>query len=364
MKKAIPVFVVLVAALSVLLYLRLRKQRLESERPSGGSATVEGTQVDIVSRLPSRIQAIQVREGDAVKKGQVLVELECDDNRALLAQAEAALSGARVGEHAATTQERLSKVGVKGARTQVWMAYAAARASAAQKKALAVQRGVVYRASRRLKKVHQVGAVSDQIYDQTKSQVAGIDQQLKALNASIDAARARALAAGSAKQAAQIKTELALLQHKAALVKVQAAQAQVDRARVAVRECTLRAPRSGYVLTRNYEPGEVVLPGSRVLTLVDTREVKATFYLPNAELAHAKPGRAVKVKADAYSNQTFAGHIRRVGVEAEFTPRNVQTREDRDRLVYAVEVAIPNPKGLLRPGMPVEITIPGTGKGN
>jgi len=51
-------------------------------------------------------------------------------------------------------------------------------------------------------------------------------------------------------------------------------------------------------------------------------------------------------------------------VEAEFTPRNVQTREDRDRLVYAVEVAIPNPKGLLRPGMPVEITIPGTGRGN
>jgi len=82
MKRAIPIFVVLVAILSVLLYMRLRKQRLEAERPSGGSATVEGTQVDVVSRLPSRITVIHVREGDRVKEGQVLVELDCAEHEA------------------------------------------------------------------------------------------------------------------------------------------------------------------------------------------------------------------------------------------------------------------------------------------
>lgn len=363
MRRAIPIFVVLVTALSVLLYMRLRKQRLEAERPSGGSATVEGTQVDVVSRLPSRIKTIRVREGDRVKQGDVVVELDCDEHRALLAQAEAALSGARVELEAADAQEALSQVGVRSAKTQVWMAYAAARAAEAQSKVLEVQRGVAHRSAERIEKVHQAGAVSDQLFDQSRSQVAGLDKQIQAISANIEAAKARAMTASTGEQAARVRTQLALLGKKGVLVKIQAAEAQVARARVAVSECTLEAPRNGTVLTRNYEPGEVVLPGSRILTLVDIREVKATFYLPNAELAAAKPGRTVEVRADAHGSKVFKGSIRRVGVEAEFTPRNVQTREDRDRLVYAVEVAVPNPQGLLRPGMPVEITIPGTGRG-
>ncbi len=364
MKRAIPIFVVLVAALSVLLYLRLRKQRLAAERPSGGSATVEGTEVDVVARLPSRILSIKVQAGDRVKKGQVLVELDCENERALLAQADAALGGAKIALNASKTQQGLTKQGEKSARSQVWMAYAATRAAKAQKQAVAVQRGVAYRSQKRLKKIHEAGAASDQQFDRTKSAVVGLDQQLRALGANINAANARALAATSGKRAAHIRTQLALIGIQGALQKIKAAEALRQRASIAVRECTLRAPRPGYVLSRNFEPGEVVLPGSRVLTLVDIREVKATFYLPNAELGAAKPGRAVKVTADAYKGKTFDGRVRRVGVEAEFTPRNVQTRQDRDRLVYAVEVAIPNPKGLLRPGMPVEITIPGTGKGS
>ena len=362
MKRAIPVFVVLVALLSVLLYIRLRAQALEAQRPAGGSATVEGVEVDVVSRIPSRILTITAREGDTVKKGQVLVTLDCAGNRALLARAKAALQGTKVAANAAQTQEKLSKVGIRSAKTQIWMARAAAKAAAAQRQALAVERGIAYRTQSRLKKVHQIGGISDQAFDQTQSKVLGIDRKLQALQANMEAARARAVTASTARQAAQIKTQLALLSMKGALVKVQAAEAAVASVRVVVKECTLRAPRAGIVLTRNFEPGEVVLPGSRVLTLVDTRVARATFYLPNAELRHAKPGRTIQIKADAYDDKTFAGSIRRVGVEAEFTPRNVQTREDRDRLVYAIEVEIPNPKGLLRPGMPVEISIPGTGR--
>lgn len=96
------------------------------------------------------------------------------------------------------------------------------------------------------------------------------------------------------------------------------------------------------------------------MTLVDLRDARATFYLPNAELAAAAPGRPVQLRADAWPGQTFPGTILRVAAEAEFTPRNVQTREDRDRLVYAVEVAIPNADERLRPGMPVDVAITGT----
>jgi HlyD family secretion protein len=106
----------------------------------------------------------------------------------------------------------------------------------------------------------------------------------------------------------------------------------------------------------------VVLPGANVLTLVYLDEVRATFYLPNAELAAAAPGKEVTVSADAYPGETFAGTIRHVSTKAEFTPKNVQTREDRDRLVYGVEVIIPNLDQKLRPGMPAEVSIDGTAR--
>ncbi len=364
MKKAIPLFVVLVATLSVILYTRLRAQRLEAERPSGGSATVEGTQVDVVARLPARIESVKVNAGDRVKKGQLLVALDCAEPNARLAQAEAALRGAKVGLVAAKTTTLLAQQGVRGADSQLWMAQAAAKAAKAQKAAASVQRGAAERASKRVQEVHLAGAVSDQTLDKTESQLQGLDHQLAALDASIAAADARSAAAVSARQAAALKTKLSRVQIGGVEQKVNAAKAARKLALSAVAECTLMAPRDGYVLERNFEPGEVVLPGSRVLSLVDISTVEATFYLPNAELRAAEPGRAVTVRADTHGEQLFKGKVLHVGTEAEFTPRNVQTRKDRDRLVYAVRVVVPNPAALLRPGMPVEITIDGTEQGS
>jgi HlyD family secretion protein len=87
--------------------------------------------------------------------------------------------------------------------------------------------------------------------------------------------------------------------------------------------------------------------------------VRATFYLPNAELAAARPQGQARVEADAYPGREFNGSVLSVSAQAEFTPRNIQTRTDRDRLVYAVEVAVPNPEHALRPGMPVRVTLVG-----
>jgi HlyD family secretion protein len=227
-----------------------------------------------------------------------------------------------------------------------------------------VQRGAAERSSKRVLEVHSAGAVSDQALDQSETQLLGLDQQLAALGANLDSALARTVTASSAKQAAVIQTKLASAEIRGAEQKVAAAQALRDQAATAVAECSLVAPRAGIVQERNFEPGEVVLPGSRVLTLVDVREAKVTFYLPNAELGAAKPGAEIELRADTYGARLFRGQVSRVGVEAEFTPRNVQTREDRDRLVYAVEATVANPDGLLRPGMPVDILIPGTGKGS
>jgi HlyD family secretion protein len=105
-----------------------------------------------------------------------------------------------------------------------------------------------------------------------------------------------------------------------------------------------------------------VSPGAVLVRLVDLSEPKATFYLPNAEVGAVRAGAPAQVVADAWPGKTFEGTVRTVSLEAEFTPRNIQTRTDRDRLVYPVEVTVKDPEHRLRDGMPVQVTIPGTGR--
>ena len=362
MKRVFIVFIVLVAAISTALYLKLRDQAAEAARPSGGSATVEGTEIDVVARSSDRIKSIAVDEGDTVTAGQVLVELECKEYRAMLEQAEAGVEAAKVGLEGAKVTVDMAKQTVSTAERQARAARAGVDATKAQKAALKVQRDAAKRSAKRLEKVLASGASTEQQLDLTQSQAEGLDKQMSAVEASARAAQAQAAVVESGRDTADLQVGLAGVKVKGAEEQLAAAEATRRRALVAVGECTLVAPRDAVVQSRNYESGEVVNPGTRVLTLIDTREVKATFYLPNAELGAATPGREVELTADAYPDRTFKATIRRVATSAEFTPRNVQTREDRDRLVYAVEVALENPDGALHPGMPVEVEIPGTGK--
>jgi len=143
---------------------------------------------------------------------------------------------------------------------------------------------------------------------------------------------------------------------------VKASEAQVARARLMVGECDIRAPRAAEVGKLPHEQGELAAAGTTLVRLVDLSEPKATFYLPNAEVGAVKPGARAIVVADAYPGVEFEGTVRTVSLEAAFTPRNIQTRTDRDRLVYPVEVTVKNREGKLRAGMPVQVTITGTGR--
>ena len=197
------------------------------------------------------------------------------------------------------------------------------------------------------------GALAQSALDEARSKHLALVNQIAEQNAieSMNKNQAGALRAsgtGAKSQAA------------AADSNVTAARAAVARAEISVTECKLLAPRDAMVVSRNLEPGEAVVSGTNVLALTDVTEARTRFYLPNAELAAAAPGRKARVVADAYPGQTFEGTIFYVSPRAEFTPRNVQTREDRERLVYAVEVRIPNADMRLRSGMPVEVAIEGS----
>ncbi|MCK6550557.1 efflux RND transporter periplasmic adaptor subunit [Myxococcota bacterium] len=348
MKRIVVIFVVLILGLSVALAAKVRQNDAIHGAPSGSSGIIEGTEVAVTARLGARIEKVNVDEGDAVKAGQVLVELDCREQEAVLAAAEAGLAAAKSRSIASTSQ-------IDAAKGSASAALAGASATKAQREALEANRKLNERTLERIRKLKASGVTTDIELDRYESQQRQLEEQALALESQMRAAQDQAGAATAQTQAARAQSD-------AARVAIEAAAADLARAKVAVGECQLVSPIDGYVLTRAFEPGEVVMPGSRVLTVVKLDPAETIFYLPNAELARATVGAKVTINADAYPGKTFPGTIASIAAKAEFTPRNIQTREDRDRLVYAVRVRIPNSTAELRPGMPVEVTIDGTGK--
>lgn len=142
-------------------------------------------------------------------------------------------------------------------------------------------------------------------------------------------------------------------------------QADFDRAKYQYEDAVLRkawcdvaAPGKGTVLSIYREAGELVGPGTKLLTLGDLSEAWAYIYVGQALLASLKLGQEVEGVLPEMPGRTFKGRIAHIRDEAEFTPRNVQTRDERSRLVYGIKTAFSNPDGILKPGMTIEVRLP------
>lgn len=341
MRRVVIALAVLVIALTALISLRLWAQARALSAPSGGSGEIEGTTVDLSSRVGARIAEVKVREGQRVKRDDLLVRLDCSDPEAQLTEAEARLAAAQAQAAAAEAQATASE------RNRV-AAGASQDAARAQAEALQAEAEAAVRQARRLATITADVAASN--LDQSEANAAGLSRQAAA-------ARSQASASGEQARAAASSTRAASLQARAAEAQFRAAAAQVARLQLLVDECAIRAPRDAEVAKLPHEAGELVPSSTTLVRLVDTSEVTATFYLPNAEVGAVRPGGRATVVADAWPGERFEGTVKTVALEAEFTPRNIQTRTDRDRLVYPVEVALANQDGKLRDGMPVQVTL-------
>jgi HlyD family secretion protein len=346
MKRVAIALTILTLGLAALLGLRLRSQAQALRRPTGGSGEIEGTQVDLGSRVGARIERIHVHKGDAVKQGALLVTLDCADARAAVAELEARL-------RAAEAQARAAEMSSGAARGNRQVAASAKVAALAQAASLAAQRDAAQRQSQRLDAV--AGDVALSSRDQTRASAQALEQQVRAMQAQAAASQDQMFSAGATFRASTAQAQ-------AAQEQASATAAALERARLLAADCELRAPRDARVAELPHEEGELLAPGAIAARLLDLRELKATFYVPNAELAEVKTGAPAEVVADAYPSERFAGRVANVAFRAEFTPRNIQTRSDRDRLVYPVEVIVTNRDDKLRAGMPVDITLPGTAR--
>lgn len=337
---------VVVTALAGVLAYRVKRGEAKKHEPSGGSATVEGVQTVIAPKTSGRLIELSVEAGDAVKRGQVVGRLDCADQEASRVAALARIRAAEVSVGVAEAAVQSASAGVSVASAQVGSARA-------QERALAVERDTETRDLERAAMLKRSDSISGAELDHTESRLRVTQQQTELAAANIGVAKRSAAASSSGVRTARAQVE-------AARAAVDTAKSDLIRAEITVADCALVAPRDGVVAERLLEPGAVVGPGTLVLRVVDTSTVKAIFFVPDAELGRVTIGAAADLRVDAFPTRAFRGTVRRVATEAEFTPRNVQTREDRDRLVYAVEVRIPNPEGVLRAGMPGDVTLPGT----
>ena len=124
--------------------------------------------------------------------------------------------------------------------------------------------------------------------------------------------------------------------------------------------CTIHSPIAGTVLSRYHEPGEWATPGTKILTLANIRDIWAYIYVPQTEVAKLSVGMKLKGTLPEMGNREFIGTVIKINDEAEFTPKNVQTREERTRLVFGVKVSFlgSNDQEILKPGMTIEIALP------
>jgi HlyD family secretion protein len=190
----------------------------------------------------------------------------------------------------------------------------------------------------------------------------GMRQNPIALNTAVNQTKAQYDVAIAAVEVAQAAVEA--LKAKPTAEELSAARAQLSQAEAAsgilqvqLEKMTLYSPLSGLVTNRSLHTGETASPGATLMTVANLDEVKLTVYIPENRYGRIKLGQAVSVEVDSFPGKAYEGQVIYISSEAEFTPRNVQTKEERVNTVFAVKVLIPNPDHDLKPGMPADATI-------
>ncbi len=373
-----PLVLVIIAALLVAGGVMLWRRQTAAAVPEGVvmlSGRLEGDDSAVASRTSGRVVQIAVREGDPVKAGDVIAQLDDDQvgareeqARAALAQAEARSRGAR--EQIAVLEQQLRQVQLQteqaradadGRVRQAEADLAGAEAQLAREQA-ALQIAQFDRDA--YAKLAQSGAVSER---QGKQAASVADQQAAAVAAAlkrVDAARGGLGAARSMltnpeirmAQSAAIKGQIAQAQSEIAGSQAQTEQARARLAETeaARKDLTIRAPFDGTVVTRSAEPGEIVAQGTAIVTIVDLSKMYLRGFVPEGRIGEVKAGQAARVYLDSKPDQPVDAVVTRIDPEATFTPENTYFREDRVRQVVGVKVQLKGAFGFAKPGMPAD----------
>jgi len=329
-KRLIILGIVVLAGLAVFL---IRGALSEPALPDGfaaGNGRIEATTIDIAALTGGRIAEITADEGDHVKAGDVLVQMDIVQLNAQRREAEAQL--------------RRAEIGVETANALVEQAEAQERAAeAAVKQAEAVAEAAAQRYSRSARLV-KTNAISQQVLEDDLS----ADRQAQAGLASSEAQRAAAVASVSSAKAQVVDAEAA----------IEAAKASIDSIQASIDDATLKSPRDGRIQYKIAQEGEIVASGGRILSLVDLSDVYMTIFLPTAQAGQVQVGSEARLIMDAAPSYVIPATVSYVADVAQFTPKTVETAVEREKLMFRVRARI-EPELLVRYVDYVKTGLPG-----
>ncbi|MDP7111106.1 MAG: efflux RND transporter periplasmic adaptor subunit [Myxococcota bacterium] len=297
----------------------------DGDGPLDVSGSIEADEVRVSTTVGGQVADVLATEGQVVAEGDALmrfdtadIELQADQARAAVRMAEAQLALA----HAGARPEDIA-----AARELVKQAEAGESMASADLE--------------RVGELEAEGAVTGKQADDARtghevavSRTRAAKQQY---NKALKGARPEELEMAEA-GVAQTEAVLALAEKKLA-------------------DCEVTAPLSGTVIHRLVEPGEVSGPGATLFVIQDLSTVRLTVFVPETDIGSVRLGDPVQVFIDSHPGQPFPGVVSRIRDQAEFTPKNVQTKDERVKLVFGVEVELANPDGYLKPGLPADAVI-------
>lgn len=369
---AIPAAALALIAVSWIVYAWLsRSSRFEY------SGTIETREIEIGSKIGGRVIAVPIEEGQAVKAGDLLVQFECNELQAQRAQAAAQVSQAHAdldrmvrgnrpeeiaeAEATAAAQKAAMEAAINGPRPQE-IAQAQADLSAAQ--ADAANAEIYYQ---RMQKLAASDTISRQQFDDARDKRDAAAQHAESAHQ-----RLALLQAGTRPEDVQTARAHFVQAHSAAVLarrgfrkedidaaqgRLAQAEAQVSELDARLKEAVLTAPADAVVEVVSVRPGDLVTANRIVINLHEPSQLWVKVYIPETDLSRLHVGQGATVHVDSYSGRAFTGRLRQISSEAEFLPRNVQTRNDREHQVFGAKVYVDNPQGTLKSGMSATVRL-------
>ena len=378
---------------------------------SSVSGFIEGDEITVAAEVGGRIEAVAVDEGDSVTKGQELVRLDRATLDAQIAQAQAARATAqaqlaqvkagaraedirqaeaalaqaianrdgakRAWENAAAVRDTPQELDLRIAAAEAQLKAAKYQIEVAQANAITAKTrvdaaGGVDQSSPNGKALVNQWWAAEATLQAAQATYEGAQKNLQilndmrsrplALNPQVDAAKAQYDAAATAVDIAQARLDATKAgptkeQVNVAEAVVKQAEAALNVLQVQSSKMTLKSPASGIVTRRVAHTGEIAAPNALLLTIANLETVKLTIYVPETQIGNIKIGDAILIQVDSFPGKVFQGKVIFIASQAEFTPRNVQTKTERVNTVFAVKVQIPNPQMELKPGMPADAAL-------
>jgi HlyD family secretion protein len=339
---------------------------------------IEGVEVAIGTKLPGRIAKVNAQEGQEVKAGTLLVELEANDVQAAYDQAQANVRQARhnlesCNEQVIRAREQLekAKIGLSLIKQQTELninqagsSIQEAQAGIDQAKALLNKVRTEYDQAAKLQKAN---AASDLEFTFAKD----------ALTAQEAAVRMTVLKQEQARDGLKLaearRAEIRMQEHDLAVMEstvrqaqaavgvakaqLQASEASAQMFEIQLKDTKIIAPCDGIVVTRVIEPGEVVSAGATTLIIVNFDKLYLKGYLPNNEISKIKLNDPARIYVDAFPDKYFEAKVTKINQQAEFTPKNVDTPQQRVKLVFGIELRVNNTSRTFKPGMPADAVV-------